>query len=729
MQSTPFSLGSALECALLLVLLRVLDSKEAEGGVSTSVFVDLNKSGVGSSVHGSKTCKVASRVSGRAEKGDHISEQRIRRVGVLGQHLKGPPTAHHGVDGGVGDHGQQISITLIGDAVDHVSLLLNTEASVAETGSEILLQQTSVQKMRMSHAADSIDQHSQLHKCAGEDGGALADADVLDGKPGILVHDRDHRLISAVDAAKSKGRALRSFGMLGNHDHFLAGDKALEARVEGLGGGVNMRDLTFPVDALGAREELLHESFLAAEFDVHMAVADARLAIVVAALLETCDGELGLVNRVKFNKDIHGLASGALHYDVDSEVGSALGLGSDTSATAKSGDDFVLGGAIRDIADLDDSVGARTRVSGGVDKRHVLVHIIKVGKSAVVRVNPSRIRTNFRNHDSLAADKRWLGKGLLEKKLATSSLSFRRDRTATRRWGSGILVGKAARFDECGEELSLGLRLLDRFVLSLQDNSTLSLLDGASLRLLRTTEWALGLLRTVAPTVGSTSMAHRAANWSRTTRLRHRGKGVRIHVGSHERTVGIDSRAGVDKGISLSRQRRHSRHSRHTLVVGHVTGHLVVHGRRRVHLLTLHREATHLRALEVRVLHVVTVHVGTVRTEAVRERAVLVGSGHVEAARVETIQVSTVGEVTATASDVVADMLRHRTAHRRSRLSRVAHGAGHGGCGRGTLHVNRRHHVSGTRTLDGTRGLLDVAGLLTGRCSLGSRTCKLTEGV
>lgn len=119
--------------------------------------------------------------------------------------------------------------------------------------------------------------------------------------------------------------------------------------------------------ALGAREELLHERLLTAEFDVHVAVCDAWLTVVVAALLEADDGELGLVNAVKLNEDIHGPASRALHDDVDSEISSSLRLGSDASAATWSSDDFILGCAVGDVAGLDDIVGARARVMGRVD--------------------------------------------------------------------------------------------------------------------------------------------------------------------------------------------------------------------------------------------------------------------------------------------------------------------------------------------------------------------------
>ena len=117
------------------------------------------------------------------------------------------------------------------------------EASIAQTGSKVLLQQTSVQKMRLSVARHGVDQHAQLNQSAREDGSALADADVLDSKPGILVHDGNHGLVGAVDAAESEWRALRSLGVLGNHDHFLAGHEALEARVEGLSRFVDVRGL------------------------------------------------------------------------------------------------------------------------------------------------------------------------------------------------------------------------------------------------------------------------------------------------------------------------------------------------------------------------------------------------------------------------------------------------------------------------------------------------------
>lgn len=119
--------------------------------------------------------------------------------------------------------------------------------------------------------------------------------------------------------------------------------------------------------ALGAREELFHERLLTAEFDVDVAVSDAWLTIVVAALLEAGDGELGLVNAVKLNEDIHGLASRALRDDVHSEISSTLVSGSNASAAHLSSDDFILDGAVGDIADLDDTVGAKAKVMERID--------------------------------------------------------------------------------------------------------------------------------------------------------------------------------------------------------------------------------------------------------------------------------------------------------------------------------------------------------------------------
>ncbi|KAH0294666.1 hypothetical protein KCU62_g39, partial [Aureobasidium sp. EXF-3399] len=365
--------------------------------------------------------------------------------------------------------------------------------------------------------------------------------------------------------------------MLGDHDHFLAGHEALEARVEGLSGFVD--------------EEFLHQSLLTAELDFNMAVADARLA---------------------FNVDVHGLASRALHDDVNSKVSSALGLRSDASAATKSSDDLILGGAIGNVANLDDTVGARTRVGSSVDKGHVFIHITEVGKNVVVRINPGRIRTNLGCDDSLTADDRRLDERLLEKQLVVTSLNSRRVQSGAMR---------------C-EASSLGLRLLDKLARRLLSDEGLGLLRGI--------DSVVGLLRTAVPAVGSTNAAHRAAHWSRKAGLRASGKGVQ--VGGH-------------------RQKD-------------------------------------------------------------QPEAVLVGSRHIEAVHVETTQVSAIGEVTATASDVVAEAVRHSAAHGRSGLSHVAHSAGHGGNGRRTIHLNRRHQPSGIRALDGVRTLLNAVRLLVGEFGL-----------
>lgn len=140
--------------------------------------------------------------------------------------------------------------------------------------------------------------------------------------------------------------------MLLNHDHFFTSQESIEATVEWLVGLVDSWRLTIPLDALGTREEFLHQGLLAADLHLDMAITNPRSTAVHAAMLVIVDSVDSLGITLKLDVAIHGLAGRTLHDDVDGVKGSSSRLADQTSIATNGGNNFVLCGAIWNLDEM-----------------------------------------------------------------------------------------------------------------------------------------------------------------------------------------------------------------------------------------------------------------------------------------------------------------------------------------------------------------------------------------
>lgn len=440
--------------------------------------------------------------------------------------------------------------------------------------------------------------------------------------------------------------------MLGNHHHLLTGDKALEARVEGLLSSVDLGSVTVPVDTLGTREQLLHEFLLAAELNIDVAITDARVAAVYAALLEASDSSLSLGDGVKLDVTVHSLASRTFHDDMDGQVRCAARLVSDTSGTTQSSDDLVLGGAIGDVANLDHAGSGGDRVSSSVNERNVLVHFVDAREGVHVNRNPVGVGVHVRGHGSLTTY------DMLNSKLIARSV------TGTARRRSATEVIKCARFDGLSHTSSVGLRLL--------------IVVGRG----------VGVLSIGGVEVASAIHAAGSADGREQRRARVRGEGLTARLSGHEAGVSIAGRLGVHEGIGLTSGRRHSTGDGHRAVHLVAVQLLTVHVAA-VHVLTVHLLTVHLLTVHLVVVEVTRVHLRTIHLEAVGEVATSIETVHLAA-----IHVSEAGRngntiergasVSARASIVVHAVHRSHARHERGV--------------EGAVHVDRRLQASETRS-------------------------------
>lgn len=445
--------------------------------------------------------------------------------------------------------------------------------------------------------------------------------------------------------------------MLGNHHHLLTGDKALEARVEGLLSSVDLGSVTVPVDTLGTREQLLHEFLLAAELNIDVAITDARVAAVYAALLEASNSSLSLGDGVKLDVTVHSLASRTFHDDMDGQVRCAARLVSDTSGTTQSSDDLVLGGAIGDVANLDHAGSGGDRVGSSVNERNVLVHFVDAREGVHVNRNPVGVGVHVRGHGSLTTY------DMLNSKLIARSV------TGTARRRSATEVIKCARFDGLSHTSSVGLRLL--------------IVIGRG----------VGVLSIGGVEVASAIHAAGAADGRGQRRARVRGEGLTARLSGHEAGVGIAGRLGIHEGIGLISGRRHStgdgHRAVHLVAVRLLTVHIAAVHVLTVHVLTVHLLAVHLLTVHLVVVEVTRVHLRTIHLEAVGEVATSIETVHLAA-----IHVSEAGRngntiergaaVSARASIVVHAVHRSHARHERGV--------------EGAMHVDRRLQASETRS-------------------------------
>lgn len=141
--------------------------------------------------------------------------------------------------------------------------------------------------------------------------------------------------------------ALRSLGMLHQHGNLLIGQEALEA--SGLDAFspilISLEDDrvgTLPAHKPSARKHLRHELLLRRQLDADVAITDLRSTTLKLALLELLENMLGLMEGSELDEAVQGLASLAVHDDVDGVVRATDWLRDDASGATERCEDLVL---------------------------------------------------------------------------------------------------------------------------------------------------------------------------------------------------------------------------------------------------------------------------------------------------------------------------------------------------------------------------------------------------
>lgn len=186
--------------------------------------------------------------------------------------------------------------------------------------------------------------------------------------------------------------------MLLDHNKFFSGEEATEAAVVRLVRLIDVWDMAFPFDALGTGKELFHQGCLTAELNLDMTVTEARWAAIHAAVLEVADQDASLGIAFELYKAVHGLASRALHDDVDGVVGCPRWLVNETGTATDCCDNLVLSSTVWDlgqiistglcyasgtsgayVADLDDTPGSWLCMTCLLDERDMFKGLLHGG--------------------------------------------------------------------------------------------------------------------------------------------------------------------------------------------------------------------------------------------------------------------------------------------------------------------------------------------------------------
>lgn len=127
--------------------------------------------------------------------------------------------------------------------------------------------------------------------------------------------------------------------MLDQHNQLLTTDETLEARVVAIieVSRNDTRNRAIPLDVLSLWEQLVHQLLLAGQLDLDMALTETAPATASAVNLKTVDCSSCLAQVDELNVAVEGLASNALHDDMDRLM---VALGSNASVAAKKSEDL-----------------------------------------------------------------------------------------------------------------------------------------------------------------------------------------------------------------------------------------------------------------------------------------------------------------------------------------------------------------------------------------------------
>lgn len=144
--------------------------------------------------------------------------------------------------------------------------------------------------------------------------------------------------------------------MLDQLGALLSGNKTVEAAVVFLGRRVGHRDRAPPLDAVRLREEPAHQALDIRQLDVDVAITNLGRTATIAAVLEVEDDVSSFFLVFDLDIAVHGLASTAIHDNVDGIEGTASRLRDDTRVATDGGDNLGLGAGIWDPQEVSDTM-------------------------------------------------------------------------------------------------------------------------------------------------------------------------------------------------------------------------------------------------------------------------------------------------------------------------------------------------------------------------------------
>lgn len=200
---------------------------------------------------------------------------------------------------------------------------------------------------------DGLVQQTEKLTGGAEQGTTLRDGDMLRFVPREFLDRADEALVRALGAFLGKGRlirvskasmeigtrayAMRNLHVLDKHNHLLLRDETLEVLPRLLDiVGLEFRVGSIPKDTAGKRIEILHELALAGQLNIDGAITETAGPAFGKVGAVALNGTHGVVQGDKFDVSVHGLASDAVHDDMDW----LIGVVQDFGVAAEEGDDL-----------------------------------------------------------------------------------------------------------------------------------------------------------------------------------------------------------------------------------------------------------------------------------------------------------------------------------------------------------------------------------------------------
>lgn len=149
--------------------------------------------------------------------------------------------------------------------------------------------------------------------------------------------------------------------MLDQHNHLFLADKASKTRIVRIIwiGRQNMRLVTRPMNILGLGKQILHESFLARNLHLNMALTKTTITTSGSVILIAVDGGYSFIQVDELNIAVKSLACDSLHDNVDWLV---FLLADDSCVATKEGKDLWAVDTVRNLSRCQYEVSVSTTI-------------------------------------------------------------------------------------------------------------------------------------------------------------------------------------------------------------------------------------------------------------------------------------------------------------------------------------------------------------------------------